>query len=554
MVDSLFNQEKCDVPYVPELDFRFVEDCTILPAPSPILDCGDPEPPPWQTPLPPRECPEYTLNENRVVARWADDRCQNPTFWMTVTPNQNRCGQCQTVFDIDGELIIPLPPQTCPEVTGTASLSVNALPGPCVGEPYGYGRMVLTPQYSGSSCRPRCSMHAAFDFKLGLPRAPGGCNPFTVTGSARNVAPAPGTPGAPLAEICTAEPAADVKLSVRPRMVGSCHPSCQLHFDFEFDIRPPRAYIPCPDVRTKETKTLLTVIPYNAPASVRNTCRTTIDLDPALINVPAAPGTCRDSCYTLLRPVVDVCVEQGPRGPTGPTGFMGLPGDPGPAGPAGPAGPEGPEGSSGARGPQGYPGPQGPPVCGFLKSCRVYWRYDGSGNSYSYGTVCWSSLSCPPGPTGPPGPRGPKGPTGSSGWRGPIGSRGPRGSTGPTGMTGPRGPTGRPGPTGWPGPTGMTGPQGPVGPRGPRGPTGAEGPPGPTGPVGPRGPTGPTGPRGSAGSLYRPDGAGGVDAYIRFGFCGGNFLDTQFCNGLLVAVGYAAHPAIWDPANCEKYY
>ena len=117
----LFEQSSCALPFVPEVDFRFISDCTILPAPPPVFDCPDItipyDPPPQKIP-----CPSFTASATITVVSQEDvdagSACANDVN-LIVTQEEDDCGQCRTQFDFDFNLCFPSLTQGPTGPTGT---------------------------------------------------------------------------------------------------------------------------------------------------------------------------------------------------------------------------------------------------------------------------------------------------------------------------------------------------------------------------------------------------------------------------------------------------
>jgi len=499
----LFDQEKCPVPYVPEVDFQFIEDCQILPAPPTVFDCPDVEIP-LSKPVHPAPCPEYSLTVRSAKAYWLANQCADAFLDFNVTVLEEVCGNCNAEFAVDIDLGIPFPQQACPTVRGSLTYSQSGLSvDGCIGEPYAFGMLVLTPRYSNSSCAAACEMDFDFDFDFGLTRAPGNCAKIKGGNASVTVNPQDTSE-------CLPDPMVDVVVRVWPRpetiylvdlpmdpSTGSilsstsredrCQTVCNLDFDFEFDIQLPKNLITCPTIVSGKHN--LTVTPVTDLAS----CSTYVGIRQSNIRTG---DDCSPNCLTELGFDFNICALEGPTGPTGPTGSIGV---------------SGPRGPMGIRGPTGFDGPRG-------------YR-------------------------GPRGSQGSRGETGAIGSEGPTGCRRPGyyGPTGPTGAeTGPTGPTGGIGEIGPTGPTGSTGPTGPTGPAGKAGETGERGITGPTGP------TGPTGERGERGDPASVDGMGGIqaDMYASILLPGNRTHYVSFCYGLLVC---GAQPRYGSLNPC-KYF
>src|SRR5687768_9243795 len=91
MWDPLFDQDKCTVDFVPAVDFTFISECEIPPAPAPIFDCPDLELPPGPPAPPGPRCPEIRagasgsggLGAGSVAFRWLAG-CAEPSLGVTV--------------------------------------------------------------------------------------------------------------------------------------------------------------------------------------------------------------------------------------------------------------------------------------------------------------------------------------------------------------------------------------------------------------------------------------------------------------------------------------
>ena len=550
MTGSLFDQNKCEVPYVPELDFRFIEDCTVLPAPAVIGDC------PEDVLVPEEPAQEYPCPDVQAAARASASLsvqqgvCNDPRLSLqTKVVNTGSCGNCGVQFDFDLDAVIPLPPAGCPNFVPRITTRVNPSGQDCRNTPTATLRFSAydnNPPDDGT-CAPQCDIFFDMDFDFVIPQERVVCSGLTGRASGRLTSRATNTCGitktTPEGEEgvyypTTVSPA----LRCWPQRIRKpgdtfCKPSCQTDvlFDFELDI--PQPVMICPEIQIEGVflsislrrgswrdywvsnsswpsgrsgssfsksvswgcETLSTVLVTPGPTVLIPQV-----LSPPLSSGEAPATACKAICPYTVDIDIATCMPSGPTGPTGPIGPIGPDGVVGPVGPAGPAGPPGPRGPRGSRGPTGPPGPQGPrPPCqpalvsvSSIKKCV----YVPDAMFSCWGYIQYQSICKPPGPTGPTGPTGPRGPTG---WRGPTGPTGPTGLRGPYGPRGPQGPRGPTGPKNpYPGSRGPTGPAGPTGPDGLPGPPGSQGPTGPTGSDGPRGPTGlrgPTGPRGPTG-------------------------------------------------------
>lgn len=114
MADNLFKDSDpgCNVPEVPVVDFKFVEDCFIEPTPPPIFECIKP-------PIPNEpciNCPEF--NTNGTISAGYDDGSGNCTTGIEVTVTKTGEDPCQYDFNVDVQVGLPRIP--CPEINVTS--------------------------------------------------------------------------------------------------------------------------------------------------------------------------------------------------------------------------------------------------------------------------------------------------------------------------------------------------------------------------------------------------------------------------------------------------
>lgn len=166
-LDPLFDQHKCPVPYVPKVDFRFIDDCDILPAPPPVFDCPDIEIPPQvaQPPILPPDieiplicipCPDIQVTASLTLA------CDSQRVDIGVTTFGDSCTDspsCQFAFDFN----FAIPALPCPRLTAAGTVSVAK-----EGEEPGVDVIVTAQQPSGS-CASNCAYHLDFNFTIPVP-------------------------------------------------------------------------------------------------------------------------------------------------------------------------------------------------------------------------------------------------------------------------------------------------------------------------------------------------------------------------------------------------
>ena len=138
----LFDVDKCPAAIADKVDFDFIQDCTILPAPPPIFDCPDIEIPP-DIPVPVPPCPVLTVagdgnnsfsvntNLSVMIADCLSTFTGIGNIHLGITPGE--C--CDYVFDIgmdlDLDLQLCIPPfdvdVPCPEINvlGSATLDTG---------------------------------------------------------------------------------------------------------------------------------------------------------------------------------------------------------------------------------------------------------------------------------------------------------------------------------------------------------------------------------------------------------------------------------------------
>lgn len=169
--DPLFDQEKCPVQYVPKVDFLFIDDCNIQPAPDPVFDCLDIEIPP-EPPLPPITVPPLPLPSLCIpcptihASATLTVGCAPPSVDVTVTTTHSTgsCDpspSCAFVFDFDFN--IPKPP--CPVIAASAGITVVE------GDSAGVDITVtpVTTATSDSCQSTGCDLIFDFDFRIPLP-------------------------------------------------------------------------------------------------------------------------------------------------------------------------------------------------------------------------------------------------------------------------------------------------------------------------------------------------------------------------------------------------
>ena len=166
--DSLFDQDRCPVPFIPDVDFRFVSDCDILPAPPAIFDC-----PPLELPLdpPPQAipCPDLDVTAVGSLA-YGSSPCLPPRFDVEVTTTRiDSCGSCLLTVDFDFDLEIPPPIIPCPVITADGTVTVGTGSACSNGGPGVVITITKTPQSSISSCGSATPCEYSFDFDFNIP-------------------------------------------------------------------------------------------------------------------------------------------------------------------------------------------------------------------------------------------------------------------------------------------------------------------------------------------------------------------------------------------------
>jgi len=150
--DLLFDPNKCPIESVAKVDFDFISDCAICPAPEPVFDCPDLEIPP-EFPIPISPCPNITSGAGGFCDSNID------VSVITFTPPANPCpggstasmtcdvgvestasqkdGVCDLsldfgfVFDFDFDFCIPVeagpagPAGPCPTIFGSADATAE---------------------------------------------------------------------------------------------------------------------------------------------------------------------------------------------------------------------------------------------------------------------------------------------------------------------------------------------------------------------------------------------------------------------------------------------
>lgn len=119
---DLFDVSRCNLPTIPVLDFDFVDDCTVLPAPPASHDCPDLEIP--FAPFEIRPCQGFTFN---TKLRQFKPLCNSESgssfdsdgeFTMTAVTTDNN-GQCNTA--ITARIRIPI---ICPEFLDSGTVTI----------------------------------------------------------------------------------------------------------------------------------------------------------------------------------------------------------------------------------------------------------------------------------------------------------------------------------------------------------------------------------------------------------------------------------------------
>lgn len=144
--DLLFDPEKCEVGSVEKVNFDFISDCTICPAPEPVFDCPDLEIPP-EFPIPTPPCPTFAASAAADASVMMDVYVftppnpppQQPTVSVsasagvqvsTISGNGGACNVALDFFfsfDFMFELVIPVPVAVtfCPIISAHASTTVS---------------------------------------------------------------------------------------------------------------------------------------------------------------------------------------------------------------------------------------------------------------------------------------------------------------------------------------------------------------------------------------------------------------------------------------------
>jgi len=131
MVENLFKNSDpaCDVPEVPKVDFDFVEDCNITALPGPIYGCPLPE----ILPEPEIPCPVFNAITTTIdVGVSGDGPGCIPQTQPGITFTVTRSAKDPCTYDIDLEVVVPLPPPPCETSIQGGDLRVNVAYDDCI--------------------------------------------------------------------------------------------------------------------------------------------------------------------------------------------------------------------------------------------------------------------------------------------------------------------------------------------------------------------------------------------------------------------------------------
>ena len=228
MAEPLFTN--CAVPFVPIVDFDFIDDCQIPTPPPPIFDCAAPICPPFEVPP---FCPDIKIGETKVTSRRSRVDCSSSssaTVELTVTQGDN----CSFEFGLNLDVPVIVPP--CPAITGGVFRVVTGYEG-CVS---GDNKVTVTPGTNNCDDPDApCEFEINLDLVIPIPKPPcpdiGGGTVRVVTGYAG----------------CVKAPNriyVNKTTSATPCGVDDCA------FDINLELFVPIPKPPCPDINGGEAR------------------------------------------------------------------------------------------------------------------------------------------------------------------------------------------------------------------------------------------------------------------------------------------------------------
>jgi len=227
----LFNQNNCSVPYVPTANFRFVSECSILPAPPPIFDCPEIpipfDPPPQKIP-----CPVIEVAATGS-AGYGGTPCTPGRFDVETTVTQiDSCGSCHINLDFDFDIALPPPTIPCPTISGGGEVTIGRKSNCSEAGPGVAVTVTKQPNLNSGSCDAATPCEYQFDFDFNIPI------PCPILKAAGEV-----TVGRQ-SNCSVAGPGVEItitKVSNSSCRSDSSIQPCEFLFDFDFNIP-----VPCP--------------------------------------------------------------------------------------------------------------------------------------------------------------------------------------------------------------------------------------------------------------------------------------------------------------------
>ena len=236
MDEPLFTiKPDCGVPYIPKVDFQFVEDCKIPAAPPPTFDCQPPIPPPPETPP---LCPDIrgAITVKTTLLPRSGQSCNtgSDSSGAGGTINVSQTENCEFFIGIDIDIPIPQPP--CPLITAKSPKVTIGYEG-CI--PSSSDSFTVTPK---TTCDPNtpCEFELELDLTIPIPKPP--CpviranTPTVVIGY----------------EGCI--PQSSNSFTVTPIPPDPCDSSSACQFELDLTLAIPIPKPPCPVITTKSPK------------------------------------------------------------------------------------------------------------------------------------------------------------------------------------------------------------------------------------------------------------------------------------------------------------